>query len=408
MENYLLGSSPFKSFWMAGYECADHLNSFGNRVDLFKLTGHCSLLLEDYKNLGALNIRTVREGIRWSQVETSPYCYNWNGVEEMITAAKRYGIQQVWDICHFGFPDDLTPLHPMFARRFASLCAAFVVFFRSKDRASELIVTPINEVGFLSWFGGEVRGTSPYCVGQGWEVKYKLMQAYIEGVEAMKKVDPSVRVMMTEPLINICAAPRASQEEARSAALINEYQFQAADMLSGRMCPELRGKPEYLDILGYNYYYDNQWVANTNELIPWETPDERCVPLSQLLAGAYRRYQRPMVLAETSHSGRGRLPWLEHVFDEVQQCALSGLPLWGVCWYPALNRPDWDFLEKWHCSGIWNDEFAAGSSVRIPDTQLISAILHCQSQLDMAEQHVSNGLLRKVGDQDAFHAGVQA
>lgn len=118
----------------------------------------------------------------------------------MIECGRSHGIQQLWDICHFGFPDDLTPLHPMFARRFASLCRAFVEFYRTVDATRPLIVTPINEVSFLSWLGGDVRGTSPYCVGQGWEVKYRLMKAYIEGVEALKAVDPGVRILTTEPL----------------------------------------------------------------------------------------------------------------------------------------------------------------------------------------------------------------
>ena len=37
-----------------------------------------------------------------------------------------------------------------------------------------------------------------------------------------------------------------------------EEQFQVADILSSRMCLELDGKLEYLDILGYNYYFNNQ------------------------------------------------------------------------------------------------------------------------------------------------------
>jgi hypothetical protein len=32
--------------------------------------------------------------------------------------------------------------------------------------------------------GCDVHGTSPYCRGQGWEVKYHLMKAYIEGIAA--------------------------------------------------------------------------------------------------------------------------------------------------------------------------------------------------------------------------------
>jgi hypothetical protein len=136
-------------------------------------------------------------------VEKSPYQYDWATVGMMIESAKRHGIQEVWDMCHFGFPDDLTPLHPMFARRFAALCRALVLFYRHIDPASTLIITPFNEVSFLSWLGGDARGTSHYCINMGWEVKYYLMRAYIEGVAALKEIDASIRILTTEPLVNM-------------------------------------------------------------------------------------------------------------------------------------------------------------------------------------------------------------
>uniref|UniRef100_A0AAU6WMK5 Amine oxidase n=1 Tax=Chryseobacterium endophyticum TaxID=1854762 RepID=A0AAU6WMK5_9FLAO len=186
--------NPFRSFLMAGFECADHQNAFGQRIDLTELTGHDRLIGEDYENLREIGIATVREGIRWSFVEKRPFEYDWSQVEDIIIHAQTHHIQVVWDICHFGFPDDLTPLHPMFARRFAHLCCAFVKKYRSMVTDGELIVTPINEVSFLSWLGGEVKGTSPYSIRQGWEVKYMLMKAYIEGIEMMKETDPRYRL----------------------------------------------------------------------------------------------------------------------------------------------------------------------------------------------------------------------
>jgi hypothetical protein len=199
----------------------------------------------------------VREGIRWSQVEQKPFTYDWTVVRRMMEGARLHGIQQLWDICHFGYPDDLTPLHPMFARRFAALCRAFARLFRSIDPTSPLIVTPMNEVSFVSWLGGDVRGTSPYCVGQGWEVKYMLMKAYIEGIEALKEVDPGVRILTTEPLVRITHGIGATRTERATARQHHEQQFQVTDILAGRMCPELRGRPEYLDLLGFNFYYNN-------------------------------------------------------------------------------------------------------------------------------------------------------
>jgi hypothetical protein len=101
----------------------------------------------------------------------------------------------------------------MFARRFAALCRAFVEFYRSQRPDEVLIVTPINEVSFMSWLGGDVRGTSPYCVGQGWEVKYGLMRAYIEGTAALREADPGIRILTTEPLINIMPRISATRAE---------------------------------------------------------------------------------------------------------------------------------------------------------------------------------------------------
>lgn len=358
--------NPFRSFWMAGYECTDQQNAFGLRVDFLTLTGHLDRLEQDYADLGPFNIQTVREGIRWSQVEKRAYHYDWSVVSDMIDTGRAMGIQQIWDLCHFGYPDDLTPLHPMFARRFAALCRAFVDFYRTKDPDGTLIVTPINEVGFMAWLGGEVRGTSPYCVGQGWEVKYSLMRAYIEGVAAMREADPGIRFLSTEPLVNVVPTLNASDMQVREALIEHEYQYQAMDMLAGRMCPELGGKPEYIDMLGLNYYYDNQWDAKHHTILPWTNlpPDPRWRPLRQLLLEAYNRYKRPVVISETSHPGIDRPHWIRFVAEECAAAVRLGIPLWGVCLYPIIDRPDWDHLTPWHQSGLWDAELSAEDPLR--------------------------------------------
>lgn len=353
--------SPFQSFWMAGFECTDQQNAFGNRVDFLTLTGHLQLLDEDYQAVRSFDLHTAREGIRWSQVERTPYYYDWSTVQVLLEAGRRQGVQQVWDLCHFGYPDDLTPLHPMFARRFAHLCRAFVEFYRSQRPDDVLIVTPINEVSFMSWLGGDVRGTSPYCVGQGWEVKRGLMRAYIEGVAALREADPSIRILTTEPLINIVPAPGARPAEVRRAREFHVNQFQSVDMLGGRLCPELGGRPEYLDLLGFNYYYDNQWQLEPHQTLPWanERRDPRFRPLHQLLQQAYQRYGRPVVLTETSHPGQDRPQWIRMIARESVKALKAGVPLLGVCLYPIIDRPDWDHLTPWHQAGLWDADALA-------------------------------------------------
>ena len=323
----------------------------------------------------------MREGIRWSHIEKKPYQYDWTIVEKMIQSAKSHHIQQVWDICHFGYPDDLTPLHPLFPRRFAALCRAFVKFYRTLDPKGELIITPINEVSFISWLGGEVRGTSPFCVGQGWEVKYRLAKAYIEGVEAIKEEDPSVRILTTEPLVHVTHARDRRRGKRREAAEAHEHQFQVTDILGGYMCPELRGRPEYLDILGFNFYYDNQWVRDPHEVIVWKAQDPRWRPLSQLLMEAYQRYKRPIMLSETSHPKEDRPLWIDTLAEECTKVMKAEIPLWGICWYPIIDRPDWDHLHQWHQAGIWDREDGDEAYRRILHEPTAQAFLRAQKVL---------------------------
>lgn len=348
--------NPFASFWLAGYECSDQLNAFGNRVDLMKTTGHLQLLSNDYSLLKEFNIRTVREGIRWSQVEKSAYNYDWTIVDQMLAVGSEHGIQQVWDLCHFGYPDDLTPLHPMFARRFAQMCKAFVTHFKNMQPESTLVVTPINEVSFISWLGGDARGTTPYCWNNGWEVKYALMRAYIEAVYAMRSVDPTVKILSTEPLVNIVPQDSGDRSQVEAANKINEDQFQAIDILTGKICPELGGSPSLLDIQGLNFYYNNQWINGTSNFLPWfnDGNDPRWLPLSDLLIKAYQRYNKPVILSETSHCGEHRPNWIEYIRNESLKVLDSGIPYWGICLYPIIDRPDWDHLDKWHDAGLWN------------------------------------------------------
>jgi len=375
--------SPFKSFWMAGYECSDKLNAFGNRVDLLNITGHIDLIYEDYALLKDFNISTVREGIRWSFVEKEPYKYDFSVVAEMIKAAKHSGIQQVWDLCHFGFPDDLTPLHPMFAKRFAALCTAFLEFYRSINSSDTLIVTPVNEISFISWLGGEVCGTVPYCNGLGWQVKYKLMKAYIEGVAALKNADNNVMILSSEPLMNMVPYENATEEEILNAAKQHQYQFQATDILCGNICPELNGNPDYLDIIGLNYYYNNQWITGTTNFLGWrdEPKDLRWRPLCSLINEVHERCHKPLVITETSHPQEHRPDWITDITSQLVNIFNNDIPLLGVCIYPIIDRPDWDDLITWHKAGLWDIENENGDLKRILHKPYAEAFLQSQQKL---------------------------
>lgn len=383
--------NPFQSFWAAGYECADHVNARGERVDLFTATGHGQMLEEDYALLHPFGIRTVREGIRWTSVEKRAYHYDWSGPEAILKAAQMAGVQVVWDICHFGFPDDCSPLHPRFSQRFSALCAAFVRWYRDRVPDGPLVITPINEASFLAWLCGEVGGAAPFAMRMGWEVKYHLMRAYIAGIAAAREVDPGVRILTTEPLMSVVPPHNPTAEEVAIAARTHEYQYQSLDLLCGRICPELGGKPENLDILGFNFYYDNQKDVSCPDCLPWanEHGDPRWRPLRYLFAEVHARYDRPMVLAETSHSGADRPHWMRFIAEECAAAMRDGLPLWGVCLYPILDRPDWDHANYWHRSGLWDAELDADgrpTGARLLCEPYARALQEAQQTISHAQQ----------------------
>ena len=54
-----------------------------------------------------MRIGTVRDVIRWASVEAVPYIYDFSCVDPYINAAKKVGVEVIWDLLHYGWPDGL-------------------------------------------------------------------------------------------------------------------------------------------------------------------------------------------------------------------------------------------------------------------------------------------------------------
>lgn len=344
---------------MGGFECADHINRSGERINLQTETQHDIRVFEDYSLLNDIGIKVVREGICWSRAETSPYQFDFSYLDVFYEAAEHFNFQIIWDLCHFGYPDGLIPTHPKFTERFKALCIAFALYHNKKS-SQPLLVVPINEISFLSWHSGDMRGTVPFAIHCGFDIKYHLCKAAIEGIKALKEVAEDCVVFGVEPLVKVHAADEFITEE--ELLVQNSHQFQAMDMMLGRMCPELGGEESLLDVLGFNYYYNNQWNHH-NEIIPWPETHLKLAPLSEILEMAYSRYHKPMVITETGHFGTNRKLWLEEITLACKVAAINGVDLRGICIYPVIDRPDWDDLTSYSNCGFWDLD---ASKNRIP------------------------------------------
>ncbi len=356
--------SLFKSFWMGGFECSTHINRHGDRLDLIAAVQHDLKAEEDYRLLRAAGIATARDGVRWNLIDRGGE-YDFSSFIPMLEASQRAGLQVIWDLCHYGFPDDVDLLKPAFVDRFAKYTRQVArVFAEHSDEIP--FWAPVNEISFFTWAASR-EFIFPFARRRDSSIKRQLVRAAIAGAEAVRDVDPRARLVYPEPILHAVAAPDRP-DLLKVAARDNIYQYEAWDLLAGYREPGLGGHPKYLDILGVNYYYRNQWeeIGGDRSYLRWQPHDRdpRWVPLSELLARAYKRYKRPFFIAETGHFGVGRALWLREIAREAEAALQRGLPLEGICLYPILDRHDWDDPTHWHQAGLWDVEICADGSCR--------------------------------------------
>jgi hypothetical protein len=353
-ESSVMRSGLFRSFWLAGFESACQINSRGQRINMLAATGHDQQTAEDFARLHEFGISTVREGISWPCIETAPGRYDFSSLLPMVEAANLHRTQVIWTLCHYGWPDDIDVFSPVFVKRFARYCKATAEFIESHYHDDVPFYTPVNEISFLSWAGGYAGFMNPHRNDKAWELKKQYVRASIAGMNAILSVNPQARFVHIDPLIHV-VTPRNHPELAEAAAIQRESQFEAWEMIAGRRNPELGGHERYLDIVGVNFYHANQWEFPDDRLRWEDTPrDERWIPLHRLLEEVYERMERPLFIAETSHFGEGRGTWITEVTAEVGEAMRRGLPIEGICLYPILDRPDWEDMNIWHNSGLWD------------------------------------------------------
>jgi hypothetical protein len=344
--------SLFRSFFIAGFECSCQINSAGRRLDMISSLEHDVFVTEDYRRLREVGIASARDGLRWHLIDRAG-CYDWCSWLPMLEAAAREGVQVIWDLCHYGWPDDLGIFSSEFPSRLARFAGAAARIQREHTGLPGLY-SPVNEISFFTWAATREL-MFPYAYGRGGELKRQLVRAAIQASDAIWAADPDAHICYPEPLIHN-VPPRWLPWIKGPAQAQRNSQFEAWDMIAGRTAPELGGAERYLDVVGVNFYAANQWEVPGGRKLHWDngSSDRRWVPLHKLLAEVYARYRRPVFIAETSHYGIGRADWLNEIAAELYQAQQIDVPVEGVCLYPILDRFDWEDPKHWHHSGLWD------------------------------------------------------
>ncbi|HEY0868511.1 MAG TPA: hypothetical protein VGE01_14095 [Fimbriimonas sp.] len=336
---------------MAGFECATGYNRHRQWIDQICATHHDRRIMEDYTALYSLGILVAREGVRWPLIDKGG-TYDFSSLDPFLTRARYVGMQLIFDLFHYGYPEDLDPMTPEFVERFAAYCHAVATHVR-KNMDGPFFFTPVNEPSYLAWAGGDACLFAPHLCGESFSLKVNLIRAAIAGINAIRDVIPNARMVNVDPLCRV-ATPTDHPELEDEVRYFNEnVVYEGWDMLAGRFMPELGGSPQHLDIIGANYYWTNQWEHGRPGSIVDED-DPRWVPLSRLLADLHTRYRQEIVLTETAHRDEHRGRHLEWVADEVEEALNNGVPIQGICIYPVLGMPEWHEPGTWTRMGLWD------------------------------------------------------
>lgn len=346
----------FDTFFIAGFECSAMRRNDGVRLDLIASTQHDRFASADYRAAFRHGMRAARDGIRWHLIDRSG-AYDWSTAIPMISAARDAGCEVVWDLAHFGCPEDVDIWSAEFVGRFARYAAhAARIIGHFSDPPHYFCL--MNEISFWAWAGAERGEFYPSASWRGHELKVQLVRANIAAAAAIKGFGRGAKLVTSEPLIHVAAmnASRIGEADARTAS-----QFEAVDMVMGLSRPDLGGRPEYVDVIGVNFYPFNQWFIE-GPTIPF---GHYCfVPLHDLLGTAYSRYRRPIVISETAAEGNAKASWLHYVMQEVALAAAQGVPVEAVCLYPIIDYRQW--TEERTCSaGLWSSDVSQTGERRI-------------------------------------------
>ena len=339
--SHSMNTGMFRSFVFGGFECSTHRRRDGRRLDLIHSTRHDELASRDYQLLQRYGMSTARDGLRWHLIERSPGTYDFDSATGMLKAARDTDMQVIWDLFHYGWPDDLDIFAPAFVRRFTSFAREAVKHISEYDQAP--MISPINEISFFSWAAGEAGIFNPFAKKRGDEMKRQLVRATINAVEAMREINPAIRICQIDPIINV--VPRSpADEDVRNAEAYRLSQFEAWDMILGRAQSELGGQDGIIDAIGVNYYIHNQFVWGGHMIVP---SDPRYRHVSTMLQEVYSRFDLPIFIGETGIEDDTRPAWLRYMCKEVVAAISAGVPVEGVCLYPVVNHPGWD--DDRHC-----------------------------------------------------------
>lgn len=396
--------TPF--FWATGIE-----NTFipqerpGLRaLDEYELTQHYRFWRSDIDRVAELGVSHIRWGIPWYRVNPRPGAFEWGWIDDVLDhLVNKRGIQPIVDLMHYGTPEWLEgsfvhPDYPSYVAEYAHAVA---------ERYGNLVryYTPLNEPTVNADRCGRQGEWPPYLKGEEGNVAVllPLARGMVRTAAAVRAADPDAIFVQVEALGWLWTANEALEPEVERRMA---HTYLGLDLYTGRVDEshplwgylrqngaseteliELHQQAGPVDILGVNLYpWSGGEVVAVDQHHQGELTGHH---LGHVLRDAWRRYQLPMMITETSarRDVAGRRQWMDETIAAVADVRAAGLPVLGYTWFPALTMIDWEYrlgdaplADYLLHLGLWDSAFDADGTLQRHPTPLVARYRHYVTQ----------------------------
>ena len=325
-------------------------------MDVAETTGHVARWRSDLGLLLGCGVTRLRYPVRWHRIQPERGTFDWAATDEVFGWMQDHGMRPIPDLCHHtsyprwlkrGFAD----------RTFGQAYLTYVEAFATRYPWVEEY-TLFNEPFTTFLICGQLGLWPPHFHGlKGFlTLARNVLPALTEASRACRDLLPRARHFYVETCER---AGAAVPEAAGVAASANDRRFFVLDLFLGRPLDPERPfvaevvaaggeplfdlRPGHVDVLGLDYYADNQWHyldRRGRGVHPSPSPGS----LADLIVEYRERYRLPCALGETNIRGFApdRASWLKYTLEQCEVAQARGVPMDGYCWFPFVDSSDWD------------------------------------------------------------------
>jgi dTDP-4-dehydrorhamnose reductase len=360
-----------------GIECS--YNRVGDQyMDQLSYNGHYNRAKSDILLFASLGLKAMRYPLIWEKHQPSrDISIDWGWTTRQLNALKENSIEPIAGLMHHGSgPSFAQLLHKSFPKRFASYASQVAVKFPWLQ-----FYTPINEPLTTARFSGLYGIWFPHKKRDRAfaNILFNQMQATVRAMQAIRKVNPSAKLIQTEDLCKTYSTTLLQYQ----ADFENERRWLTYDILCGfldeghalwdyfkwlkvpehtlrffqeNQCPpDLIGADHYLTSERFldqhlkeypHHYYGGNHKHRYADVEAIRVKHPEPFGLKVLLKECWERYKIPIAMTEVHINGstNDQIRWFKEVWDIAKSLNNDGIQIPAVTAWALLGSFGWNKL----------------------------------------------------------------